>query len=497
MSLVGVLVLVLGGLYIAWDRQLSAVTLDDDAFFDVARLHPVAVREVREETRREDLVEVVRDANAQGLKVSIAGSRHSQGGHTYYRDAVVLDMKSFDEVLDLDVDGRRMTVEAGATWADVQTALAPHGLAVMRMQSSNVFTVGGTLSANAHGRDLDGSSVVESVESFRLLRADGSVVEVSRTERPRLFEMVVGGYGMFGVILDVTLRVVEDVVYEKRSDTVEYADFPDYFRDEIQSDPTAAMMLVRPNVDVRSDAFLTDMVVSTWHESEAAAAAAAPELQELGEERNVLRDKFFFDISRRWDWAKSLRWTLQSDLVEKGGSGEFVSRNNAMRPPETPLAFLDYRPVSRTDLIQEYYVPIDEFVPFMEEFRDILVTDDVNVISSTIRYVKANDEVALPYAAEEDAFSVIVMSNIGLDEESVAEAEVTTQRLVDAALDHGGTHYLTYQLFPTVEQVRAGYPRLEEAFAFKRRVDPDETFMNHFYAHYALGEEIEYGDNPW
>lgn len=476
--------LILGGLFLVWDRQLDAVDTTPQAFADVARLHPVKVREVRSETRRADLVRIVKDAHRRGLRVSIAGSRHSQGGHTYYPGAVVLDMRDFDRMLAFDRKRQLLTVEAGATWEDVQRYLAPRGLAVKRMQSSYVFTVGGTMSANAHGRDLDGSSMVESVKSFRLLLADGRVVNVSRTEHPELFGLVIGGYGMFGVILDATIKVVDDVVYEKRSKTLDVAEFPAYF-ERVHSDPSARMMLVRPNVDVNSDDFLRSMVVSTWRQTPAARKADLPALHRLREERNVTRDKIMFDLSRRFDWAKSLRWKAQVALVEGAGQGEFISRNNAMRPPETPLAFLDYRPRHRTDILAEYYVPTDQFVGFMRDFRRILVDDDVNVISSTIRYVHANDEATLSYAPTKDAFSIIVMSNIGLDRVDVGQARATARRLVAAAIEHGGTYYLTYQLFPTGAQLRAAYPRIDEVFAAKRRYDPDEVFMNEFYKHYA------------
>lgn len=488
-TIVVVIAIIFGGLYIAWDKELSRVTLSKDTFYDVARLHPTSVREVRSETKEEDLIAVVNDARAKGLKVSISGSQHSQGGHTYYPDAVVLDMKSFNAVKSFDAKAKTITVEAGATWQDVQDYIAPHKLAVQRMQSSYVFTVGGTLSANAHGRDLDGSSVIESVRQLRLLKADGSVVTISRTKNPELFTAAIGGYGMFGVILDVTLDLVDDAIYEKKSADVDYKAFAGYFKDTLQTDPTTAMMLVRPNVDPNSDKFLKNMVVSSWHITKHDNS----QLHSLTGEKNVTRDKIFFDLSRRYDWAKSLRWKLQKDLVEKSGADQFISRNNAMRPSETPLAFLDYRPVNRTDLIQEYYVPISKFTGFMDDFRTIIQQDKINIISSTIRYVKANDESMLSYAPKEDAFSVIVMSNISLEPAEVKKAEQSTQRLVDAAIKHDGTHYLTYQLFPTKEQLQKEYPKIDEVFALKRKHDPDELFMNHFYAKYALGKEVRYG----
>ena len=41
---------------------------------------------------------------------------------------------------------------------------------------------------------------------MRVMLPDGTVRNVSRTEDARLFDLVVGGYGLFGVILDVDLE---------------------------------------------------------------------------------------------------------------------------------------------------------------------------------------------------------------------------------------------------------------------------------------------------
>lgn len=98
------------------------------------------------------------------------------------------------------------------------------------MQSSYVFTIGGTLSANAHGRDLDSSSVVETIKSFRLLNANGEILNVSRIENSELFKLVIGGYGLFGVILDVDIELTDNEIYEQKSVVMDYKDFPKYFK---------------------------------------------------------------------------------------------------------------------------------------------------------------------------------------------------------------------------------------------------------------------------
>jgi decaprenylphospho-beta-D-ribofuranose 2-oxidase len=447
---------------------------------DVARLLPTTVMRIDRVRRLEQLQSILREANAKGWKVSIAGSRHSQGGHTYYDGAVVLDMKDFDAVLNLDQKNKTITVEAGANWDDIQRHINAYGLAVKVMQSSYVFTVGGTMSANAHGRDLDQTSFVETVKSFHLMLPDGRIVNVSRTEHPELFKLVIGGYGMFGVILDATLQLTDDVVLERRAVMMDYQDFAEHFAKRIQPDPTVVLMLVRPSISPTT--FLREMVVTTWHVTDTTTA----DLHTLGVERHVLRDRLFFDLSRRFDWAKKLRWHFQKKIESSPGQTKLISRNNAMRPPETPLEFLDYYSSRSTDIIQEYYVPVRNFTPFMDEFRRILTDGHMNVISSTIRYVKANDETYLAYAPHEDAFAIIQMSNVGLARQDQQRAEAVTQQLVEAAIRFGGTYYLTYQLYPTREQLRKAYPQADFVFGRKRFYDPQERFMSEFYARYGM-----------
>lgn len=452
---------------------------DSNIINDVGRLLPTKIAAIDRPTRIAEIQSVLEDASKRGLKVSIAGSQHSQGGHTYYPGGVVINMKDFDEVLSLSTSSKQITVDSGATWDQVQRYINPYGLAVKVMQSSYVFTIGGTLSANAHGRDLDLTSVVETVVSFRLMKHDGTIVNVSRTENPELFKLVIGGYGMFGIILDVTLQLTDDNVYKHEAVTVDYKDFPAYFEKNIKGNPDVALMLVRPSIDPDQSSFLKEMAISLWINTNEEPAG----IHVLGEEKNVLRDKFFFGLSRKFDWGKKLRWYLQKKFVEEGGS-TLVSRNNAMRPPETPLEFLEYYSSKDTDIIQEYYIPERNFVQFMDEFRNILQDGKMNVISSTIRFVKANDETYLAYMPKEDGFSIIQMSNVGLSKEDQEHATEVTQKLVDAAVRNGGSYYLTYQLYPTKEQMYSAYQNAPYVFKQKLEYDPQELFNSKFYAKY-------------
>ena len=477
LALVLVILLYAGSFVFSYSRFLGGDT--PLLISDVARLIPVKVRRVDAIDDVATLRDIVSEARGKGLKLSISGSRHSQGGHAYYQDAIVLDMTSFNKVLGLDVQGKTIRVQSGAKWSEVQEHINPHGLAVKVMQSSNIFTVGGTLSANAHGRDLDSTTVVDSVRSFRLLTAEGEILNVSRRENPDLFRLAIGGYGLFGVILDVDMDLVEDEIYEQNSTVMDYTDFPAYFQKNIKSDPATRMMLARPSI--ASESFLRELVVVTWSRT----GKTREGIHELSEEQDVLRDKFFFGLSRKYDWAKDLRWELQKKIEVRLGEVRFTSRTNAMRPPVAPVEFLDYHAGSDTDILQEYFIPVENFVPFIDELRELILRHDMNVFHFTVRYVKANDETYMSYAPAQDSFAIIYMANVGLSDEEQGKAEKATQEIVDAAIANSGSYYLTYQLYPTKEQMLRAYPDADLFFAKKLQYDPGELFVNKFYEKYA------------
>ena len=65
----------------------------------------------------------------------------------------------------------------------------------------------GALAANVHGRGLAMTPFIGDVESFVLVDAAGEARRCSRTENADLFRLAIGGYGLFGAIASVTLKL--------------------------------------------------------------------------------------------------------------------------------------------------------------------------------------------------------------------------------------------------------------------------------------------------
>ena len=160
---------------------------------DVSRMNKTRVAEnwdvpsnVDEAERK--LRELLHRAQESGLHVSIAGARHSMGGQTIYPGGININMRPLNG-MGLDEARNLLHVQAGATWAEIIPYLDKHGRSIQVMQSDNAFTVGGSLSVNCHGWQYGRPPVASTVESFRLMKADGKVVRCSRSENKELFSL--------------------------------------------------------------------------------------------------------------------------------------------------------------------------------------------------------------------------------------------------------------------------------------------------------------------
>jgi len=442
---------------------------------DARRVYAAVVRMIETPRTVEDIRNVLQRAQRENIPVCMMGTGHNLGGHAFVNGAMVLDMRQFSRVCSVDREQKCIKVESGITWDKIQEAVNPEGLALKAMQSDNIFTVGGSLAANAHGRDTRFPTIVESVLGFRIMLADGSVMSVSRNENPEMFRNAIGGYGLFGVILDVDLALVEDCVYEQSSRVIPLGALEEYFEKEVGANPAAELFLARPSISPRC--FLDDTIVTVWRRTERVRKG----MFRLDHERNIARDRFLFGLSRRYKWGKTLRWQAERHISGDASIKTLVSRNNAMRPPVSAVKMLEHNSKKDTDVIQEFFVPIPRFMTFMEGMRGILQEEKTNLLGVTLRHVKANNETALSYAPKENSFAVILYFNEICSTDGRAKANALINRLERLAVNCGGTFYLTYARDLEMDCLRKAYSEIDAFFQKKHAVDPENRFTSRFF----------------
>ena len=138
------------------------------------------------------------------------------------------------------------------------------------------MSIGGALAANAHGRGLTMAPLVADVESFTLVSLDGDLVECSRDRNPDLFKLAIGGYGLFGPIATVTLRLVPRRLMRRVVRIIDIDDAPAAAKRRI--DEGYLYGDFQFDIDPESPEFLTKGVFSCYQPVDGTADRAEAEL---------------------------------------------------------------------------------------------------------------------------------------------------------------------------------------------------------------------------
>lgn len=179
------------------------------------------------------------------------------------------------------------------------------------------------------------------------------------------------------------------------------------------------------------------------------------------------------------NYGKNLRWDLETLVGERGKSS--LSRNEIMNEPSE---WFSNRDEKFTEILHEYFVPVDRLAAFVEKIRPILLKHQPDLLNITVRDVKADTDTFLRYAREE-VFGLVMLFDYPADQDSDARMQDFTREMIDAALACGGTYYLPYRLHATEEQFVAAYPMAKEFFARKAEYDPQFLFQNRFFSTYG------------
>ncbi|MET8942752.1 FAD-binding and (Fe-S)-binding domain-containing protein [Streptomyces sp. NPDC004542] len=232
------------------DSPLTRALYSSDA--SLYRVVPAAVVEAR---GADDVIAVHEVARELRIPVTMRGAGTSIAGNAVGH-GIVIDTRRFGRIIDIDPVARTARVEPGVVHADLQRAAAPHGLRFGPDPSSHSrCTIGGMIGNNACGsRALGYGRTVDNVESLRVLYGNGELsreeggrpggdtarrlaavgdanlahlrtefgrfgrqvsgygLEHLLPERRRFERFLVGSEGSLAMVLDATVRLVDDRV---------------------------------------------------------------------------------------------------------------------------------------------------------------------------------------------------------------------------------------------------------------------------------------------
>jgi len=154
----------------------------------------------------DDVVAAVNFGRENGLDIAIRGGGHNGGGLGSVDDGLMIDLSGLKEI-EVDPEGRTVTIGGGCLLREVDAATAEHGLATpvgfIGSTGAGGLMLGGGIGHLTRGFGLS----IDNIIGAELVLADGSVVNADENENPDLYWAIRGGGGNFGVATKIRARL--------------------------------------------------------------------------------------------------------------------------------------------------------------------------------------------------------------------------------------------------------------------------------------------------
>ena len=435
---------------------------------DVTKLNPITVSTVATPTSIQEVQNLIKNHTGP---ISIGGGRYSMGGQTATENAFFIDMRKMNKVVSFSPQEKTITVQSGATWRDIQNYIDPFNLSLEIMQTYNNFTVGGSLSVNAHGRYLGQGPIIKSVKSIKVVLANGDVIKASPSLQKDIFYGAIGGYGGLGLIVEATLALTDNSNIQRKSRSIPITEYKNYFLKNTAGNPSAVLH----NGDIYPEDY-THVNAVTWYKTDKPVT--------VQDRIRPIKENYYFERGAIY-WITELplgHWVRQH-LIDP-----WIYRDDVIvkRNYEASYDVKELEPASRdtsTYVLQEYFIPTANFDNFTKELFSVLKKNDVNVVNISIRSAE-KDPGSLMAWARQDVFSFVLYYKQGVTDNDKQKVSTWTRQLIDAALSAQGTYYLPYQLQATKEQFIRAYPNAPLFFDLKKKLDPQNKFRNKLWDKY-------------
>jgi cytokinin dehydrogenase len=162
-----------------------------------------------------DIVEMVRYARVNGLKIAMNGQGGTAGdleSHSNYGQASVpggisIDAKGLSRIHSIGTTSA--WVDAGVTWAELMDAALAKGKMPPSHTDYQHLSIGGTLSVGGIGGQVQKHGLqIDTVSEIEIVTGRGYLVRASATERPDLFHAALGGGGQVGIITKARIKLI-------------------------------------------------------------------------------------------------------------------------------------------------------------------------------------------------------------------------------------------------------------------------------------------------
>lgn len=396
--------------------------------------NPISFARPRDEA---ELATIVRDA--QQVRVTGAGHSFMPLCETTGTLVSLADMAG-----ELIVSEDRQSVDAPAGWSlkRLTEALWVEGLSLPNQGDVNPQSLAGALSTGTHGTGRDLGSLATLAQSFRLVTADGSIVDCDTTTLPDLFQAQRLSLGLLGVVTRARIAVIPSLHLEERIEQRRLADV---------LDSLPALAAATRHMEFFLFPYSDTVTLKTLHPTEATELT-----QEEGDDQVF---QACCDLAAAAPRAVPM---IQRTLSRLARPSRRAGPAWRIFPSERRVRFEE----------MEYELPVANAVAALREALTLLRTHRMPLIFPfEFRMVAADDIWLSPFHAGPCA-SISVHQYASMPwAKHFAELEAVFRA-------HGGRPHWAKRHTLTSEDVRTLYPKAEAFDEVRRAIDPGGKFMN-------------------
>jgi decaprenylphospho-beta-D-ribofuranose 2-oxidase len=422
----------------------------------------------------------------RGMTICARGAGRGYGDLALNDGQALLDMSAMNRILEFDEETAQITVEAGTRLVDIFQAVHHRLLTLPGSPTESHSSVAGAISANVNGKDgWRHGNFSHQVVSFDLLLASGETITVDRSHE--LFNAVVGGIGLLGIVLQVTLQLKPIPSNFVEIDRIPAADVDALLETmaKVEKSHDAAVVWVDAYASGRRTG-RSVIHAARWLERDDTEAQRREYLK-AGFERLDRHRRFGLALHERFGPVLSLMLHAQRPLVYsfnrlyyamgrllyrmgRSSNDELFLRFNFEASFTVPPAHLVCGPRGYTVQLN---FPRSSAREAIVELLGICQTSPSPPVTTIMRSHKPDDGLL---SFSEDGFSLNFEFHPKKRHEAASREAV--DRLIDATIRRGGRIHLAKDQVLRPNQFHRVYPRYRELLEIKKRLDPDGLFIS-------------------
>jgi len=430
---------------------------------------------------RPSTVEALRDilalAKQSGRTVGLRGGGNSYGDAAMNSENILIDMCRLRRILEWDPATGRIRVEPGVTLAELWQYIIEDGWWPPVATGTSATTMGGSAAMNVHGKNaFKVGPIGDHIIEFDLMLTSGEVITCSREENSDVFHAAIGGFGMLGLFISLTLqmkRIYSGLLDVETSSRRDLGEMFAYFREHAADSDYVVGWI---------DSLATGKSLGRGdvHRANYLSAGDDPQPAQTLRPRNQHLGPNLFGLVPR-----SIVWLFMRPMFSNWGvqfvnQGKYLAGNlggvKKYRQPHAQFHFLlDYVPDWKKAYGPGGLIQYQPFIPketAFDAFSEILTLCKRRGLPNYLTVLKRHrpDEFLMSYAV--DGFSLAM--DFRVTDENRQRLVWLTQELDEIVVQAGGRFYLAKDstLRPEIARAYLGQERIDQFKALKARCDP-------------------------